>query len=150
MARKLSIKGDPLAGVGGSSSVMDGILTRNRERGGREAPVTTEPSTEQTPPPEVEADPVTELPSEQASYQVTKLPILVTNLDEGVVEAVVARSMVRGQGQVQTGVRVTEDLYSRLEEVQHKLRRRGVTRQGILIVGLERILDQLEEELKDT
>jgi hypothetical protein len=131
--KPIQIKGDPLAPA---PSVMEGILDRNRERGGRSAP-------EESPTPvENEGN----IDSKIASYQDSKIAIKLS--ETPLVERVIAISMVRHQGMVQLGARIPATQKDRLENIQIRLRKQGVTNQGILIAALDAALEQIEREIE--
>ena len=142
MARKFGIKSDPLAGAA-DSSVMEGILDRNRERGGRNAPtarsaalLSEESALEESAPPST-------IDSNLSSYQDSNLS------PELLIDLVTAASTARHRALVQLGVRIPAEQKDRLEEAQIRLRKKGITNQGIVIAALDAALARLEKEIEE-
>lgn len=135
MARKLGIKSDPLAGQIEPPSVMDGILERSRERGGRTAPEETIPPTKEA----IEID----------RYQDSKISSHPAAEDASLIDLVTTASTARHQALVQLGVRIPAEQKDRLEEAQIRLRKKGITNQGIVIAALDAALTQLEKEIEE-
>lgn len=149
MARKLGIKGDPLAAPLEAPSVLDGILDRNRERAGRSAPEppTTGPLAEPAPAPPIERQIDSYLDSKQDS-KIESNPSPQETTEAPLIDRVTVASTARRPALVQLGVRIPAELKDRLEEAQIRLRKKGITNQGIVIAALELALTDLEEEIE--
>ena len=68
---------------------------------------------------------------------------------ESLIDRVTTASLARHPALVQLGVRIPAAQKDRLEEAQIRLRKKGITNQGIVIAALDVALEQIEREIKE-